>query len=135
MGLKVAGRLQGAGAPLPPCQQQGLVQAAWTQGCHTQLSVELGGHGDSEEEGRALTLLDALAPWPARKDLTGCVFPPHPGQGARILPTLPSLGEIISLFLDTLNFPLAFPLVLGYKESQKSPKISTKKKSLPWMCW
>lgn len=47
-----------------------------------------------------------------------------------MLPTLSPLGELISLFPDTLNFPLAFRLILGSKESQKSPKISTKKKSV-----
>lgn len=49
----------------------------------------------------------------------GCGLPPHSREAARILPThFPPPGELISLFPDTLNFPVAFHLVLGYKESQ-----------------
>lgn len=64
----------------------------------------------------------------------GCGFPPHPRERARFFPTFFPLGEILSLFPDTLNFPLAFHLVLGYKESKKFPKMSTKKVCLGYIC-
>lgn len=102
----------------------------------------VGSQADSGEEGRALTPLThwlhssrLCPPGQHGKDLMGWGFPPHPRERTRILPTLSPLGELISLFPDTLNFPLAFRLILGSKESQKSPKISTKKKSLLWVYW
>lgn len=65
VGLKVVGRLQRAGAQLPLCWQKRLVQAAWPRGCHTQLSVGLGGQGDRKEEGRILTP-DPVSPFRQR---------------------------------------------------------------------
>lgn len=98
------------------------------------MRMGLGGQADGEEEGRAFTPLDPLAPFRQRlsppgqhkKDLMGCEFPPHPRERARILPTLSPPGELISLFPDTLIFPLAFHLILGHKESQSHPKCQPK---------